>query len=256
MMADDQNDIMLIDRFLSDDLNSEERNAFNKKLEDPAFKKLFADEKIVRLGIEYSTLKNISSELQDLEASLPEVEINLAKERKLIPWNNNAFKIAASLLLLVAASYVIYRYTKQPDLKLAFENNFEAYPNEFYIPKRGEVTPENNKTKAFEYYDAKQYKDALIYFDRLTASDKDNIINFYEGNAYLATGESEKAIKIFKNLIKDQKFIFIDQCKWYLGLAYLKTQRIADAKKIFSELKEGQSTHRERATEILEELNF
>ena len=73
-MTDDQNDITLIDRFLLNELNSEEINAFNAKLADPAFKKLLADEKIIRRGIEYSTLKNLSAELETLEASLPEVE--------------------------------------------------------------------------------------------------------------------------------------------------------------------------------------
>jgi tetratricopeptide (TPR) repeat protein len=257
MMTDDQNDIILIDRFLSNELSNEERNAFDRKLEDPTFKKLLADEKTIRKGIEYSTLKNLSADLASLEASLPEIEIQeSANETTRNFWNTTTFKIAASLLLLLSVSLVIYRFSnQQPDTRLAFETNFSPYPNEFYITKRGDPISDSDKAKAFQYYDAKEYKEALIYFERIPANEKDGMIDFYSANTYLASGDSEKAAEIFEVLINKHQIIFIDQSKWYLGLAYLKSKKIDKAKKVFHDLAQGNNAYNERATEILEEIN-
>jgi tetratricopeptide (TPR) repeat protein len=259
-MESNSQDIQLIDRFLLNELSHAELAAFNKRLEaDPGLAQLLKEEKKLRKGIEYSSLKQMAQTLVLLEASLTDGERNPpARTIHTHWWSTTGFKLAASILLLVSASAVIYYFLREnshPDPRLAFENHFTPFPNDFFPIKRGGEVPASLIDSAFLQYDAGNFGDALMLFERIPVLQRDEVIQFYIANAALATGNPEQAQPILKVLAQNKESVVHIPARWYLALCYLKTNNPGDARVVLNELKASNNSYQQKAIGLLEEIS-
>lgn len=101
----------------------------------------------------------------------------------------------------------------------------------------------NDNEKFFDqgvqYYNQKQYNEALFYFEKAEQLDNVEALK-YSGTIYLESGEPQKAIPKFKKYLQildpeseDVKFALND-----LGVAYFKLNDIENAKKYWKKTAE------------------
>lgn len=101
----------------------------------------------------------------------------------------------------------------------------------------------NDNEKFFDqgvqYYNQKQYNEALFYFEKAEQLDNVEALK-YSGTIYLESGEPQKAIPKFKKYLQtlgseseDVKFALND-----LGVAYFKLNDIENAKKYWKKAAE------------------
>jgi tetratricopeptide (TPR) repeat protein len=106
---------------------------------------------------------------------------------------------------------------------------------------------------AMVYYEQKNYSMALEAFKRYEPKkEEEAFYNFYIGLCYLYTDFNNLAInhlKIASETFKE--FSLIHLSRWYLGLAYLKSNMEKEAAIEFEEIVKMNAQHRTQAAEIL-----
>ena len=110
-------------------------------------------------------------------------------------------------------------------LKSPIAGDFKAYPS--FNSTKGSAK-KDNKTAAFEAYDAQKYSSAAPLFDKAFAEKNDTILLFYKGIAELAGGEATKAETHLEtlqnsNIVPQQALFF------YLGLAAAENKQTEKA---------------------------
>ena len=130
---------------------------------------------------------------------------------------------------------------------------FEAYPD--VITERGDAKYAENLKKAMGFYGEQKYAEAIPLFDELINSYPANdSINFYAGISYLGAGEAEEAAVRLRGIIAEEGSNFGAPAKWYLGLAYIELKDKKTAGEIFTELAQGESSYKEKAGKVLDNL--
>lgn len=259
-MVSNPQDLQLIDRFLLDGLSHHELAEFNKRLgSDPAFAQLLKEEKRLRKGIEYSSLKQMAQTLEQLEASLSKEEKTTISMATTSWWSGAGLKIAASILLLVSASAVIYYFLRNDhptDPRVAFEDHFKpSASSDFFPVTRGSEAPADLVDSAFRQYDAGNFKEALILFHQIPASQQDDVLQFYIANAALANGDTKQALPILKALSQNKESVIHFSAVWYLALCYLKDNNLGDARVTLNELKTVNNSYQQESSELLNEIS-
>lgn len=237
-----------IEKYLDNSMNLGERKEFEKKLaEDIDFRQEFEEFKSMILGIEAASLKarldsyhDEMDKTENLEISNQEVPKKTSDSKFLI------FAIAASILLIMG----VFIYN---------QNNTQPYQKIFaqhFVPDSGLPTKMGSSSN-YEFYDGmvdykrKKYNDAIEKWSSLQKSDINNdTLNYFIGVAYLANGDEQSAQKYLIQATNNNNGTFINETYYYLGLAYLKSNKpqeaknnlekskLAEAKKIISEISE------------------
>lgn len=245
-------DISLIEKHFEGELNEQERQEFDRKLEaDPAFHSLYHQEKVLIDGIIASGKKTMRRRLQQLEQSLPEVKHERGKIRRL----NSILWAAASFLVLftIGALSYYYIFSSSSSEKL-YAEYYEPYPNVYSVIQRSD-DPVNldELDKAFLAYEKSNYEEAVELFKLVTAKHDTPLISFYLANSYLAAEMFDEAIETYKKLLTEAES-FEHQVQWYISLAYLKKGDLEETKKHLMKLTHVENTYKKRALALLKEL--
>ena len=117
--------------------------------------------------------------------------------------------------------------------KILFARHFEAYDPAFSARiMRGN----QHKTHPFfEYYQAGNYAQALANEPSDSVS---NLWLFYRANAWMAAQQPQKAIPLLYGINTTRNFMLAEQTRWYIGLAYLQTERRDSAIYYFLQISE------------------
>ncbi len=266
-------DIELIDKYQRGIASENEKLEVHGRLvTDKKFRDLFDDLEVMSEGIRQtgarSTLKEKLAKLEETlededESNSPdqqEVDIGDAREEEskqkvIILWYQNpAFRVAASIVLLLAAWFVFYPMNTVNNQELVAEY-FEPYANT--TPKtRGEVIESKDvTTEAFTAYDRGDYEKAIPHFERAVKESDDPLLNtFYLGNAYLATGDGQNATKEFATVVEAGKGL-AGVAEWYLALSYLQTDNADMAITTLLKIRDqGEDYYAGKANKLLKEL--
>ena len=135
-------------------------------------------------------------------------------------------KIAASIILVGSVVLV-----------LNFRNDDAIDPATLFKPYPDVISLRNNDSSfdaGLNHYNFGEYEKALNAFSTLPSSDT---LGLYLSQCFLATGQYDSAIRYLSE-IKDGS-IFEEQRNWYLGLAYLLSDKKDSAEVSFDKIKEG-----------------
>ncbi len=254
-MEHNYDDIVMLERYIEHSLNEEEIRKVEQRLsEEPAFKELYQNEKLLVRGIRYGHLRSNLVQLKDLESTLPTVGAAEKPARVIIfrtYWKPIA--LAASVLLVVSWFFVF-----SPQGMPGNEKLFVAYFEPFDSPGVGTTRSEMNapqtwKAKAYEAYDKGDYAMAVGLFEKAIVENDDPIVKLCLGNAYLATGRADRAEIMFNKILTEHEDL-VTQAKWYLSLAYLKQNKMERTRAVLWEISKS-STYGEKARKLLEELD-
>jgi len=230
--------IDLLDAYFAGTLDEQGQEEFDKRLNiDPAFKELYSEYNDLHMGIDYSTLKITKKDLQQLEASLPEVDHQPSNDRPIISmFKGHYWQVAAAVLVLAVSAVAVVNYQQSKPGAL-YTKNFEPYANEFVNAERGKVPTNELLLQGFQAYDREDYPSAIANFNIVLEEDKENLmVLFYLGNAQMANHENQAAIATFKKFLDTSTGDFTTEAKWYLALAHMKEGHMEEAIHLLREI--------------------
>lgn len=230
----------LIALYFEGKLNAEQKARFDYLMQDDeAFKAQVTLEEQVKTAI-------ISAKKDDLRQKLKQLE----KPKKTSKYYIIA--IAASLIIALGI-FSLLKPTQTVSNQDLYAQYFEPYSNIIAPASRGDET-EDEKSTAFRYYDAKDYKTALNKFETLYTTTQDSYYLFYQGICELELGNTQNAIALFKDH-KNYTDRVSTQTNWYLALAYLKANNTKDAKVLLQTINTKKAYKYKAAEAILKKLN-
>lgn len=242
-----EKDINLIDAYLREQLDNSERNAFEVRLQkEDAFKTLFEEQQIIQGAIRLRKREDLLQQLEGFESEFEDQEVIPTKSLS-VNWQRWLAVAAVGLLFAVAAFFLIPRETNTDQYTEIVKEYFVPYPYDGLT--RSDLTPKEKE--AYIAYNREDYKKAIVLFEGTSAP----IDLFYQGNAHLAAGDSEKAIGCFENFLKEESPYRI-AAQYYLALAYLQTKKIKKAKQILQKLSLEKHSYAAKAKMILEKLKI
>ncbi len=261
-----EKEIALLERFIENDLSLEEKEAVEKRLlEEEDLKILLGQVKTLINGIKLSGRNVLKDKLEAIEEQLPAVEIEAStsigneekmKDAKIVFYKQTKFwmSIAATIILVVAVKFLFIDQQSMSPNEL-YAQHFDAYMNLENAITRGESSTEqlSIEEEAMKAYDQENYKMAISMFSKITANEMDSGNFLYLGNSFLSIGETDKAIESLKKglLIPGN---YENQLNWYLGLAYLQSNDVENAKLIFEKISSSNYSRKNDAAAIVKEL--
>ena len=252
----------MFDNYFSGKLSQQEKIAFEEHLKsDSKMAEAFQEYQDLRKGIDYSIMKSLKEELQELETSLPEVELEPDVPHRIdqVPTTNRfrIWKVAAAVVLVSLSVGIIFQLQQPSSPQDLFSQHFAPADNLYVSIKRGEDIEANPLVQTFQAYDAEDYSVAIEGFETILRQeafkDQHPMVLYFLGSAQLAQGQGEASINTFKRYLEISQDN-VAQAKWYLAMGYLKENRVEEATLLLKELKQSEEYGKE-AGRILKKLD-
>lgn len=182
----------------------------------------------------------------DSEGSRPE-----ETETKVIsirPW----LVAACVILLLGLGSWLLFFNSTDLNVDQLYTANFAPYENVVHPIERGEQL-EDLKTRAFTAYEDEDYSLAQELFKELQVQQNDPYIAFYEAIVLMQLNKPQEAVPLLIGYIENNGQLK-DRATWYLALAYLKQNNVAESKMQLEKLVKMGSFKKEASQELLKKI--
>lgn len=253
-----------IDRFLSGEMDKEEKTAFEQQMEnDQELREEVELSRHIIHAFRYEGEQKAIDAIRSIpEDALEKLTASLGtkgkkKKHSLIIWMSVAAAAAVVCILL----YIETRpqYTTY-DL---YARYYATQPYETY-PSRGgdELTIEEKKKiqQARKLYEQKEYAQALAIYNQLLTGKPDpkslpEEIHFYTAISRFETGDPDGAIEELTRLASSAQSDFQDEALWNLAFIYLKDNQRGKAKDCLQQLIEKDNDYTDKAKDIMDLLN-
>lgn len=238
-----------IERYITGEMNAAEKEWFEKELETNE-----------QLRKEVILRKKTDEVLKNQDILNLRMKLNSIRQKNEVSQPSSSVKKRPSLryaaaITILAIMGILSLFTNR---KMSTEEIFDKYHN-LYEPvtelRSGQSNVESDFATALEYYNVHDYRNAAIYFSRVTDKDPGNMhstllygISSFENSNY---PEAEKS---FVKVIDDSDNLYIDHAHWYLALCYLKTSELENAVGELNYIKKSKSTYAKDAAKILRKL--
>ena len=240
-----------IERYLQNEMTSTEKAWFEKELEG---NQVLQDEVIFHRKID-SVLsdKDMIAFKAQLDEIHEEIHETTQKGRKLIRKSRHKANIAISAIASLAILISIYipnrNYSNEEITGLYYQ------PVQSAVSFRSSDNQNNKLAEAMTLYENKDYAKAIDVFESILLEDNSKLgVNLYSGISYMELNEYEAATTKFTNILDEAPNPFVESARWYIGLCYLFTEDIENAKESFSLLVTQDSYYKKDAKKILRRL--
>lgn len=241
-------DVELLEDFWAGNLSESDRLALEKRLQtEPDFSSEADKLNLVREGLKVMKHREMKAQLQELEKNLPPISVPRPFEFKRV-WYY-ATGVAATLLIGLGVWYLGVREVR-PKMSPLLAAYFEPYPA---IGITKGTSDENLKTNALRTYAVNDFKKAIPLLQRAFEVEKDSMLLFYEGIAYMGNGESLKAIPLFEKMQSSLSLPY-ESIDWYLALAYAETNQKEKALILLQKGTITEGVHQPKAVELRDKL--
>lgn len=247
----------LFDEYFSGTLEEQERlDLESRRKTDDGFEEAFQEYRDLRNGIDYSIMKSLKQELQELESTLPEVNLEKGTEIEArevsLTERFGWWKLAAVVVVIAVSTVVVIQLNQPISNQDLFRQHFEHYPNDYVSAQRGDDIGVDPELQSFQAYDNENFSAAIDGFNKILAEEEDIMVLFYLGSAQLAQNQTQAAIATFKRFLEISQDSVSD-AKWYLALSYLKEDRVEETKVLLGQLR-GDVKYGKDASKILRQL--
>lgn len=257
VMKNEFKDIEQLERYQRGKCSGKEKQEVEHRLaRDEGFRGLYDDMELMAQGLRRTSEgSSIEDKIELLKSSLEVFEETEEKEViNLNSWftrNRSALSIAATISLLVASLFIFKTSATNPDR--LFQDYFEPYEN-LNSALRDSQQEVDDLAQAYIAYEQGKYAEAAEFFESVNSENTQLLTHFfYQGNAYLALGEAEKAIALFQ-IVSESKSILRDTAKWYLALSYLKSKELKKCREVLDEISLANNGFSKRANTIIKQL--
>jgi tetratricopeptide (TPR) repeat protein len=241
----------LIAAWLDGALTPEEQIKFESKMKnDPAF---------AREVSMMEALRDDSRSFYSKEALVDRIVEQNRKQVRRPLWRQPAFRIglalAAGLALFFALSPLIFN-DKAPDHQVVFAQYFEAYDESGLSVERGNKEDSSQSWQsAADAYRQGDYATAISGFEQIVQNDSAQITaRFYLANSLLALGNTSEAIEQLQFIIGKNSFLYDQQARWFLALAYVQAAQPNRAIPLLEQLQTEKGALAEKAKALLEDI--
>ncbi len=227
--------------------DNDRRDLENRLQTDAGFRKNAQEMHLYTEGLTVIRQRQMRQRLQDLDATLPPLDP---------PSSTNWLKMILVALVVALAAFGIWRYMAKEDepvLSGPVAAVFEPYP------ALGITMGDDDKTirlEALKMYAKKDYQNAIPLLNKAFDIEKDSLLLFYKGIAYIGNGESLKAIPVFESL-QTSTTLPIDTVEWFLALAYFETNQKEKATILLKNVANTEGgKYKAKANELIEKMNL
>lgn len=246
-----------IERYLHRELTEDELTAFETEMENNP--DLVAEVDLLREMEAAVRESDVIALRARLDAINKDITSEKRKERSFfakIPGKKlTAVSVAASLFLLLAVNGIINRSNLSGASGL-YEKYYTVYPGAG-ASRTATADSYNEINKALLQFNEQNYEESLVLLREVLNKDADNPVgNFYSGMAYQETGQYEKALGSYQQVIRAGNNLFTDQAEWYSGLCYLQMDDRKNAARQFKRIADSKSFYREKAVAILKKMKY
>ena len=239
-----EKDLQLIEDYLNQDLTATEIEDVKERLKsDPQFK---AHMEIVR---DLPDAMNVDTEgfKHDLKKVMQSVETAPTRVRRL-QLRGIIWAVAATAAIVLAVNFLVQ--DSSPDQ--LFAQHFNLPAENISVRSNGSV--EESLTKGLEAYSAEDHDAATANFERYLADHPDEeAVRFFYSMSQVANEDYPAAEENLRR-VEQRGGTYSTSAKWYLGLVYLKLEKLDAASEYFEELASTQGTYQERAKGLLAAL--
>ena len=227
-----------IERYLGEEMSTLERADFESRLLKN--KTLRAELKLhqeVEETLQDEKLTTLHGVLQQADAQFRKKSIETKQAKTVSLFSKKILSVAAAIAILIGIAVWLWRPAVSPSE--VFASNYEPY---IMVLNQRSNTPDAEAIKnAVRYYELGDYTTAATAFSELfDSSNKENITyRFYTAISLLSSGQADKSILIFEELIVSENIIFREQSRWYAAMTYLQKNDLENARKMLEEIEEG-----------------
>lgn len=236
-MSFNEKNIPQFDAYNHDELDAEEKKAFEEKLaQDPVFKAEFDAFNQFEKAIENAEIASFKANLSNWDPAKEPSKSN----GKII---NLRILAAVAAVALIGFLTVTYFFQKPSNQDLV-TTHFIPYDNVLTVRGAKEDIDE-----ALLFYEQKNYTEAVVLFNRYPEND---MAVFYAAESYTAMANYTDAAARYEILLK-KNTLFNDISTFHLALAYLGQNDAKKALAIFEGIQEDSDYYKE-AQLLIEEL--
>ncbi|MDX1938932.1 MAG: tetratricopeptide repeat protein [Saprospiraceae bacterium] len=224
-MKNNNHDIELIERYLSDELNGTEKLILDQRLtEDESFAEEFQRRQIAHTTLDYMIAKNLKAQLQELERENKGkvVAINKNRQKRLV-----ILSLAASILLIVTFFFII------PQNSMSNAELASAYYESPDLTIRGSETTSPNQellASGIIALENKEYAKAIATLESVPENNPYYILaQYYLGHAFFAAGQYEQATASFVRVRTSEDIRYQEDAEWYELLSCLAQEADCNA---------------------------
>lgn len=154
---------------------------------------------------------------------------------------------SAVAILMLACCF--YFNSSSKDNNALFAAYYQPYPNVIKPITRGGTKSDSQIDKMMFLYESQQYNTLI---PMLKSKNENAQWNFYLGIAYLASDDTNEALKCFHRIKKGDNFYH--QKLWYTALSYLKIDQEEDCIALLKEIIAQETYQHKNAVLLLEEI--
>lgn len=231
----------LTEKYFSKQLTAAEFQRLEKLLEtDATFRQEFYNELEIRQTIAHEKQHDLKERLKKLD-NKPVVKTR---------W----YLYAATITIFIAIGF--FFFNAQPNYEEVYATHFETYPNMVNLTNRSDNSQNELAKEAFEFYDTRQFSKAAVAFEEVYKEHPLDYIHFYYGVSLMADGNVQKGIEVLENHPwQENNSRFVNATHWYIGLGYVKLEKISDARFYLKKVAEAENNLNAGAKEILKKLD-
>jgi len=239
----------LIERYLDNEMQEDERISFDKELEQNEIlkKELEVYQAIV------SEVKN-GSKRRDLKDKLRDADKDLDQEITLKPHSIKLwqYSIAASILLIIGIG-AFYYYYNTGDKYIAIADKYWEHDNGLAVTMGEDKSAFDAIMNAYKLKDYKQCNDLLQ--ESLKQKPYNDTLTYYGAVIEHELNNDEISISEFRKVAALPTSIFKEKSEYRLALLLLKSNKVKEAKSILSAIAQNPNhQYVDQAKSILSEL--
>lgn len=253
-MGSVNNDHARIRRYLRGEMEHEELREFENEMDkDPEFKEEVKAHQRIFKGLEAEVKKEAEVKLNKARNNTSPNRFYLEKISAARPY----LAVAALLVVIVGVlTMILWNDPATKNSDELFAEHFQPYANTLTNQTRGANATLSALDSAMHFYSRGDFESALIHLNRVDSKNQNALVEFYKGNAYLASGRPEKAVLVLKKVEGQLPEHYQVQGKWYLALGHLQLENTNKAKQYFSEIAtEKDAFYQDKAQKILNEIS-
>ncbi len=236
----------LIEQYLEGKLSPTERLAFEERVSNEAiFSEEVALQRQIRQGLRSVGRSRILAQLEEVETRMsayhPPTQIIALNERV----RQRFYWAAAAVIVLLIPIYLFLK--SHPTHEKLFATYFVPY-----APTVSQTSTQEPLSRALNLYRQKNYAQALPIFEEITGILPDSVL-FYKANVLLQLEKPADAISTLQKI--DTHSAFYEEAQWYLALAFLQNDQMAESKETLRRIHEQEShPYQHQATTLLKEI--
>lgn len=221
-----------IESYLSREMGQEEIKGFELELKlNTQLSKEF------NLSVEIDEMINEDEDILSFRKQLQEIHerksASATRIFSLRQFNKRWYIAAASITLLIMISGILYLIIPKD---YSNERLFSMYYNTETVLNVSR-SADNQLLDALIKYQQKEFSEAARLFEAILREDEKNIvIRFYSGIAYIETQYYNDAIVAFKKILEGEDNLYTEHASWFLGLTYLRINETEKAISAFDNI--------------------